>query len=492
MLKREKPNGQSAFSPYKTAVIAALAAGLYPIIFYYTNNYSLINSWKHLGFFIAFFLLVPVVSFVVATRLFQIDKLQKWAKYVLSFLNVATFLMFIQLCLYAKMQWHFTVIIIMIAGVFAFFFHYLLKRLITLQFILLGVGLFWLIPTIRTQLNYSSEWMQQPDDIEQVTFKKRPNIYYIQPDGYVNFSEINRGYFNIDNSAFKSFLEENAFTNYPDIRSNYTSTLVSNSASFAMKHHYYNNGFNFTEIANAREIIISKNPVLDIFKSNNYKTHFVAEMPYLLDNFPDMGYDACNFDYNDVSYIAEGYPEKDVLIPMKKFLEIDTLQSKFFFIEIFKPGHVSSNATETLGAEKERALYISNLKIANGKLVNLINLIKEKDPNGLILLMADHGGFAGYDNMLDIRIKTDDRDKLFAGFSTQLSIKWPDNNPPQFDTKFKTGVNVFRILFSYLSEDEKYLEHLQDDGSYTIIDTGAPKGVYKVINENDEVSFEKH
>ena len=101
--------------------------------------------------------------------------------------------------------------------------------------------------------------MVQPDDIEKVQFKKRPNIYYIQPDGYVNFSEMVKGYYKNDNSAFKHFLEDNGFKNYDDIRSNYTSTLVSNSATFSMMHHYYNNGFNFTEIANAREIIISKN-----------------------------------------------------------------------------------------------------------------------------------------------------------------------------------------------------------------------------------------
>jgi hypothetical protein len=437
--------------------------------------------------------LVPVGTFLGANRLFKIPSLQKWSKYVLPFLNVFTFLMFIQLCLYARLQWLFTVVIFVTALLFSVLLYRHLKKIIVLQYLLVIVSLFWLFPTIKTQLTYSSEWMKQPDDIEQVVFKKRPNVYYIQPDGYVNFSEIDKGYYNLDNSDFKSYLEENNFKLYPYIRSNYTSTLVSNSATFSMKHHYYNYGFNFTEIANAREVIISKNAVLDIFKRNNYKTHYVAEISYLLNNFPEMGYDECNLDYNDISFITNGsLREEDVTIPIEKYLKEDLDRSKFFFIEIFKPGHVSSKEDETLGAEKEFELYISNLKIANEKLIKTIDLIIEHDPEGLILIMADHGGYVGYDNMLEIRKRTSDRDLLYSAFSTQLSIKWPNADAPEFDSRFKSGVNVFRILFSYLSEEQKYLNHLQDDGSYSIIDTNAPKGIYKVIDDDGEVIFKKY
>ncbi len=474
-------------------VVAALASGLYPVIFYYTNNYSLINSWKHLGFFIVFFLVVPVLTFLVISKLFKTPKLKKWDKHILPFLNIFSFFMFIQLCLYAKTQWLFSSIIFVAALLFGIYLYAYLKKVIAIQLLLVVVGLFWLFPTIKTQLTYSSQWSIQPDDIEEVVFKKRPNIYYIQPDGYVNYSEMDKGYYNVDNTEFWNFLEENNFKSYPDIRSNYTSTLVSNSATFSMMHHYYNNGFNFTEIANAREIIISKNPVLDIFKNNNYKTHFIAEISYLLNNFPEMGYDACNFDYDDIAFITDGFKrEEDILKPIEAFLDVDKERSKFFFIEIFKPGHVSSKEHETTGAAKELELYKKNLKIANKRLVRVIDLIQERDPEGLIMIMADHGGYAGYDHMLEIRKKTSDRDLLYSAFSTQLSIKWPHGEAPKFDTKFKTGVNVFRILFSHLSEEEKYLENLQNEGSYTIIEEDAPKGVYKVIDDEGNVTFEKH
>ena len=124
---------KSFFTTHKAPFIAAIASGLYPVIFYYTHNFSLINSWKHLGFFICFFLLVPVGTFLGANRLFKIPSLQKWNKYVLPFLNVFTFLMFIQLCLYARLQWLFTVVVFVTAFLFSVLLYRHLKKIIVLQ-----------------------------------------------------------------------------------------------------------------------------------------------------------------------------------------------------------------------------------------------------------------------------------------------------------------------------------------------------------------------
>ncbi|MDT0556729.1 sulfatase-like hydrolase/transferase [Patiriisocius hiemis] len=473
--------------------ILGIATGLYPILFYYSNNYSLINSWKHLGFFIALFIVVPIVAFFFLQYIFKkYSKLEKYKTSVFAFCNALGFLLFIQLCLYASLRLLFTVACFIIAFLIAKFLNKHLLKIVVFQFLIAFASLFTLIPTIINQLSYNEEWLKQPDNIEEAVFTKRPNVYYIQPDGYVNFSEINKGYYDIDNSKFKDFLTTNNFKLYPDIRSNYTSTLVSNSATFSMKHHYYNRGFNFSETANAREIIISKNPVLDIFKNNNYKTHYLAEVSYILNNFPKMGYDACNFSYEDISFITDGFQsEEDITVPLIKYLNEDEEKSKFFFIEIFKPGHVESDKNKTLGKEAEYEKYKTNLKMSNERLVKVINLINEKDPNGLIIIMADHGGYAGMEYMLEVFKKTNDRDKLYSAFSTILAIKWPDNTAPAIDKNFKTGVNLYRILFSYLTDNTNYLKHLQEDASYSIIDGGAPKGVYKRIDSLGNIVFER-
>ena len=148
------------------------------------------------------------------------------------------------------------------------------------------MGLFTLIPVLSKQLLYDSSWTLQPDAIQEASFVTKPNVYFIQPDGYVNFSEIDKGYYNIDNNSFKKYLDSNNFKTYQNFRSNYASTLTSNSATFMMKHHYYGKGSDITENTNARDMIISDNTVLNIFKNNGYKSYFLAEMPYLLLNKP--------------------------------------------------------------------------------------------------------------------------------------------------------------------------------------------------------------
>ncbi|WP_204346406.1 hypothetical protein [Psychroserpens algicola] len=71
------------------------------------------------------------------------------------------------------------------------------------------------------------------------------------------------------------------------------------------------------------------------------------------------------------------------------------------------------------------------------------------------------------------------------------AVSWPDNKAPDFDDQLKTNVNLFRILFSYLSDNQKYLNALEDDKSYQIIDSEAPFGVYELIDENYQVVFKR-
>jgi len=473
-------------------LILGIACGLYPIIFYYSNNYSLINTWKHLGFFICLFLIVPVVSFYIVQQLIKIEALAKLRHYVFPFLSLLFFLVFIELSLYADVHLWFTVCIVVVSTVFAFLLNKHLKKLVVFQLLLAVIGLFSLVPTLVKQLNYSDAWMQQPDDIEAVKFKKTPNIYYLQPDGYVNFSEMERGFYKIDNSDFKNYLEENGFTLYDDFRSNYNATLASNMATFGMKHHYLNYGFNLAETINGREVIISGNPVLDILQNNGYKTHFIAEVPYMLANKPEMGYDYSNFTKEDVGFIGTGYSkEKEIFDPLESTIKLDSLQPKFYFVEIFKPGHIPSRKENSLGAEKEKELWIERLQIANTTLTKAVDIIKANDPNALIIIMADHGGDVGMDYTLQTRRKSLERDWIYSIYSAQLAIHWPDGIVPEFDSKLETPVNVFRILFSYLAENESYLDKLQENSSYIIIEENAPKGVYKCIDEDGKVTFEK-
>ena len=85
-----------------------------------------------------------------------------------------------------------------------------------------------------------------------------------------------------------------------------------------------------------------------------------------------------------------------------------------------------------------------------------------------------------------------DEDLINSIFTAQLSIHWPNNEIFTGDKYLKSSVNVFRVLISYLTEENKYLEHLQDNSSYIILKEDAPEGVYRYINDSGEVVFKKH
>ena len=475
-----------------SVLLLGLAVGLYPLFFYYTHNFTLINSWKHLGFFIALFLGLPIGLFFALRWLSRLSPFfQRKATTLNTFLSVFLFLSFLQICLFAGVIWWAVVLSILVSFGIAIMGNQWLSKIWRFQLLMAFIGLFSLVPRLYSQLSYSEKWMQQPDDISAASFAKFPNVYYIQPDGYVNFSEIGKGHYQYDNEIFRNYLRGTGFTLYDNFRSNYTATLESNMATFAMKHHYLPNGFSSSEITNAREVIVGSNPVLDLFKKNGYQTNLLLELPYLLSNHPELGYDRCNFNYEEVSLLSEGFSNRKEILPsLIDFMQSSQAIPQFYFMQILDPGHVEARADRSLGAEAEKVKYFEKLQRSNEKLSGVIDYITEKDPEALIIIMADHGGYVGFDYMLEIREKQNDPTLIHSAYSVQLAILWPDEHNA-YDAYFNSAINSFRILISYLSQEAKYLEHLQEDASYSIIKDGSLKGIYKLINSEGDVVFDK-
>ena len=472
------------------AWIAAIAAGLYPMIFYFSANFPLVNSWAHVGYFLAMFIFMPVIVMVLAKLLGGLV-IPKWKHLIVPFLNVFFFLFLLKVCLYAGVQKKMILVIIMIAGLAAFFLHKHLSKLVVLQFLLAILGMTSLIPQIVNEVNYNDSWTQLPDAIEEVTLKTTPNIYVIQPDGYVNFSELSRGYYTIDNSKFESFVADAGFKHYPNFTSNYASTLTSNSATFMMKHHYYNGAKNFSEGIRMRDQIVTKNPVLDILKNNDYETTNLTENYYLMLNRPELGYDNSNVDYKEIPFIGTGLGDsKDIVDALKSNFSVSR-KPQFFFLEFLMPAHIAGRAAVTKGKEEERTIWEEKLQIANEKLEALITTINKRDPNALVVIMADHGGFVGMEYTEQIYSRTTDKDIVKSIFSSNLLIKWPNNEAPAFDTSLKSSVNLFRVLFAHLSGDNSLLNNLEDNSSYVILKDTKNNGVYKYMDNEGRVVFER-
>ncbi|MGG7036030.1 MAG: hypothetical protein ACI7YS_12660 [Flavobacterium sp.] len=336
----------------------------------------------------------------------------------------------------------------------------------------------------------SPEWQQQPDNILSCGFKKKPNIYYIQADGYASDINLKGIHYRYDNSKFDRLLEEKGFTLYDDYRSNYGSTLFSNSSAFFMKHHYCKE---FSKFNYARNLIVGENPVLKILKNNNYKTFFITERPYLLMNRPSVYFDYCNFKMGEVPYFKDGWNYyKEITGEIKKQIASNGKSPNFFFIEKFDPGHIQGSKSNDSSIEKERDTYIGNLQKANVWLNEIVSFIERNDPNSIIIIGADHGGFVGFECTSQSIGKITDSKLLYSVFGAKMAIKWNDSNHVAYDRKLKTSVNLFRILFSYLSKDKSFLNNLQPDISYNSYDPNDKAKVYKAIDENGSSSFLKN
>ena len=473
-------------------ILTAIAAGLYPMIYYFSRQYNLVNSWSHLLFFTVVFLVFPVCVFWFLNKLASLAVFKNWKIYILPFLNLFFFLVFIQYCISATFGKKRILLVFVLALGLAYVFKNIFKKIIVLQLLLATIGLFSLLFTVIEQNSYSNNWKVQPDAIASLIFKKQPNVYYIQPDGYVNTEELNKGYYKIDNQEFNTFLKDNKFIDYLGFRSNYDATLATNSSIFTMKHHYYYGHSGANEVSHARKTIISENIVLNTFKKNNYQTYFLTEYPYLMLNKPKMGYDKTNFKYAEIPFIGNGLETyKDVVPSLDAFLNEDSSKPKFFFIEVFNPKHISNGLQGEKIHARYKVEYKENLKQANLTLKEIINTITQKDTNALIVIMADHGGYLGFSTLQEGNTMHKERDKLYSMFSSKLAIRWPNNEAFIPITKLQTTVNLFRVLFSYLAEDTSYLDYLENDSSYGLIKNGAPKGVYQLIDENGQITSEK-
>ncbi len=474
-------------------IIAAIASGLYPMLYYYNSNFTLVNSWSQFWDFGLYFILLPTLLFYFTYAVITRSNFFKGStKFVISILNICCFLILIVISTYGfKFEYFIVAILIGIAA--GILFHKQTNKIIVFQFLLAFIVGIMLLPDVYKHLTYSTEWTRQLDNIESVKFKNKPNIYIIQPDGYANFSELKKGNYNFDNKDFEEYLNTKNFSLYDNYRSNYVSTLSSNSSMFAMKHHYYNNTtIKSNELYNSRQIIAGKNPFISILKSNGYKTFLLLERPYVLLNRPEQYYDYCNYSYDEISFLSRGFDlKKDVIQDLKSSIGNNQNTSNFFFICGMDPSHVSIHKNESRGKNGERDLYLNALKSANEWIKQVINVIQDKDENSLIVIAADHGGYVGLEYSMENRIKQTDRDIIYSIYTSALAIKW-SHQEPSYARRLKTPVNLFRILCSYLSENLSYLDNLQPDKSFALINKGAPYGVYEYINEKGETVFKKY
>jgi hypothetical protein len=462
-------------------VLAGFSIGFYAFVFYFSNNFDLVNSWRQT---LAFFLNFIVIPSAVVFGIFKIIQKSRFSSFATQGIFIMMLVLLpIYLFGFSNLLASYKKIGLLIILLFCL----VIFKIKNYKYFIILVFLMTVLPIVKLgkiiYLNYtnSTEWKLQPDAILKTEFKKKPNIYYIQPDGYANETNLNGSLYRFDNSEFDNWLKSQNFSLYDDYRSNYSSTLYSNSSCFFMKHHFSNE---FSKFKYARDYIVGRNPVLKIFKNNNYKTFFITEIPYLLMNRPNVYFDYCNYKLEELPYFKDGLScFKEITNEIENQIVLNKETSNFFFIEKFNPGHINPSKIKGGSIEKERLEYLKSLQIANAWLKKTITIIEKNDPNAIIIIGADHGGYVGFEYTSQAQNKITDRKLLNSIFGAKLAIKWNGIHHSEYDAQLKSSVNLFRILFSSLSEDKLLLNNLQPDASYNCYDASDFSKVYKAIED---------
>ena len=99
--------------------VIAIAAGLYPMLYRYSRNFSLVNSGSHLLFFLVVFIGIPIVVYNISYWLLKRAKLVRFSTGLSALFNVFSFLFFIKTIIYFGLHLKKTLLVIFLAILFA-------------------------------------------------------------------------------------------------------------------------------------------------------------------------------------------------------------------------------------------------------------------------------------------------------------------------------------------------------------------------------------
>jgi len=355
---------------------------------------------------------------------------------------------------------------------------------------------------------------------DSIAFKKTPNIYLIHLESY-HSPKATQLLYGFDNKEFVDELNKLGFYTADEFYSNYSSTLTSVGALFLQQHHYYKVATGREDAVGIRDMVGGRiyNPTLNILKNNNYGIIYLHKDVYnfmgndYLDYFypPNVIHDSLlifqskKIDWlrGKIFNIAKPEVRNSGSYDKDEFTKIlwDTIEKRtkedrsyFFYIKDAVTSHTPSNKTYTWQNSEDgwKDKYKKTVLRENKKVIYMVSKINDIDPEAIVILYGDHGAmlyrgiWSNFGNKIDINEAIYQRrgitgehlaNDMFGAF---FAIKYPDGNTDVY--KKQTLVNVFRILFSQLSENNTLLENMPANESY-IYGTKLGNKLYRVVKD---------
>lgn len=499
-------------SPY----VLALLVGVFPVAFLLSNNWFIFANSQSLSIFAAFSLLIFLtlatyylwLSWVFkklfpnnAPRLLQ-QLYVLGSILVLIYLLRGTFQEFSANGLFSAL-----IIVLFALGLGWFLpksqFLHLNTILMILCIVNVGSGLYSMLnSTEETSFVDKGEDSVRQKVYDQVRFQKKPNVYYIVPDGYPNRKGL-KEIFGLDNTKMYQQLESMGFRINHHTLSNYRSTLSSISSLLGMQHHYYQGSIGNFELLYSREYMVSeKNPVVRLFKANGFQVHYVHENDQMFAK--GCFIDLCSPNYFLGDFIDILVPRKLQAIPfiakaigksgeasMERVLnhidKISALPMNYFtYIHLKNPSHSPTSKQTRESLASFRKVFAKKIEVANKQITKVVDRILTRDPSALIILNADHGAWGlGAYKYAQMEIFEGVPAELIAldHLGVLLAIRWPENNVPEYELGIRTNINLFRYIFAYLTENQDILNTKVPDDSFLTKGSGKDGILMKVVND---------
>lgn len=445
----------------------AFICGFYPLVFYVSNNFYMVNSPGHWGYFILFFIGLSLLGFLALEAFFGIFKnVRKYREHGLFIMVIMVTATLMSYAMKLRLMKKILGVILIVSVLLSIKLHDRYRKLAVLIFIMSILPFLNIFLKVYEQ-NKEMPFTELAADIKDVQFEETPSVYMIQPDGYVNQTMMEGPLYNYK-TDFYEWLKGKDFKLYDHFRSNYPASIPSNASMFSMQHHYYGDVvFSDLEMPCGREVISGQNTVNYVFQNNGYRTYFLAQDEYFQQNLKDGSFDHYNIDKDEIPYFTVGDKrKKELQEDLKPVLADKPGRSKFVFIEKLLPHHIHFVPKENQ-IEEERLEYLEKIEEVNDWLKETIEMIEKSDPEAVIMILADHGGWVGMTSYPDMFTTTDEQN-LRSIFSSIAAIKWNGHLKTGFDSELRSTVNLFRVLFSSLANDGSYLKNMEDNSSYNL------------------------
>lgn len=400
-------------------------------------------------------------------------------------------------------------ILLSIIGLAAIFFIFKLNLGIKINFlnrvlaILVIVSLVSLVYSVISNINRLNVSGATDNSYTGLKIEKPHNIYYIVPDSYPGKKAIETLY-KIINDDFYNALEDLGFNVYHDYYSSYNGTIDSISAIFNMEHHYYSLSTKNDGIGPRRLITYDSN-LLKILRNNNYSINYYHTNNYIL-------FKGANIDFQHPKtkpfstslFLMNGLFLRDIgsiLKPIKDLKKnvagkmvgqtaatdsFSTLLSdkinrsnkpEFNYIHYIAgvPGHAPDSNVTNEELDNFKTKFINQLlKSTNTTLIETINLIIEKDKDAVIVLLADHGTWCLGKFLYD---KANNDNFIIDKLNILCAVRWPGDYDNRYNSEFKTSINIFRYILSYLSGNELLITTRQADDGYFKTENNIYRGI---------------